>query len=116
MASLKKLSDFVRGDTPVLEFDIATTSGIPIDLTGYTAKITITSNPTPTDMSDALVAKATMTTSGNKASYQLPSSISAQFVPGQTYYGDVEITKAPAETNTYTPIRFTIMALQDYGV
>lgn len=116
MASLKKLSDFVRGDTPVLEFDIATTAGAPIDLTGYTAKITITSNPAPTDMSDALVAKATMTIDGSKASYQLPNSTSMQFVPGQTYYGDVEITKAPAETNTYTPIRFTIMALQDYGV
>lgn len=116
MASLKKLSDFVRGDTPVLEFDIATTAGAPIDLTGYTAKITITPNPAPTDMSGALVAKATMTVNGSKASYQLPNSISMQFVPGQMYYGDVEITKAPAETNTYTPIRFTIMALQDYGV
>ena len=116
MASLKKLSDFVRGDTPVLEFDIATTTGVPIDLTGYTAKITITPNPAPTDMSGALVAKATMTVDGSKASYQLPNSISMQFVPGQIYYGDVEITKAPAETNTYTPIRFTIMALQDYGV
>ena len=116
MASLKKLSDFVRGDTPVLEFGFATTDGTPIDLTGYTAEITITSNAAPTDMSGALVAKATMTIDGNKASYQLPNSISVQFVPGQTYYGDVEITKAPAETNTYTPIRFTIMALQDYGV
>ena len=116
MASLKKLSNFVRGDTPVLEFDFATIDGTPIDLTGYTANITITPNPAPTDMSDALVAKAAMTISGSKASYQLPNSISMQFVPGQTYYGDVEITKAPAETNTYTPIRFTIMALQDYGV
>ena len=116
MASLKKLSNFVRGDTPVLEFDFATTDGAPIDLTGYTAKITITSNPAPDNTSDALVQKATMTIEGNKARYQLPNSISMQFVPGQTYYGDVEITKAPAETNTYTPIRFTIMALQDYGV
>ena len=116
MASLKKLSDFVRGDTPVLEFDFATIDGTPIDLTGYTANITITPNPAPTDMSDALVQKATMTIEGSKARYQLPNSISAQFVPGQTYYGDVELTKAPAETNTYTPIRFTIMAIQDYGV
>ena len=116
MASLKKLSDFVRGDTPVLEFGFATTDGTPIDLTGYNASITITSKPAPTDMSDALVAKAAMTIDGSKASYQLPNSISMQFVPGRTYYGDVEITKAPAETNTYTPIRFTIMALQDYGV
>lgn len=116
MASLKKLSDFVRGDTPVLEFDFATIDGTPIDLTGYTANITITPNPAPTDMSDALVQKATMTIEGSKASYQLPNSTSMQFVPEQTYYGDVEITKAPAETSTYTPIRFTIMALQDYGV
>ena len=116
MASLKKLSDFVRGDTPVLEFDFATIDGTPIDLTGYTANITITPNPAPTDMSDALVQKATMTIEGSKASYQLPNSTSMQFVPEQTYYGDVEITKEPTETNTYTPIRFTIMALQDYGV
>ena len=116
MASLKKLSDFVRGDTPVLEFDFATIDGTPIDLTGYTANITITPNPAPTDMSDALVQKATMTIEGSKASYQLPNSTSMQFVPGQTYYGDVELTKVPAETNTYTIIRFTIMALQDYGV
>ena len=116
MASLKKLSDFVRGDTPVLEFDFATIDGTPIDLTGYTANITITPNPAPTDMSDALVQKATMTIEGSKASYQLPNSTSMQFVPGQMYYGDVEITKEPTETNTYTPIRFTIMALQDYGV
>ena len=116
MASLKKLSDFVRGDTPVLEFDFATIDGTPIDLTGYNASITITSKPAPTDMSDALVAKAAMAIDGSKASYQLPNSVSMQFVPGQIYYGDVEITKAPAETNTYTPISFTIMALQDYGV
>ena len=116
MASLKKLSDFVRGDTPVLEFDFATIDGTPIDLTGYTSTITITSNPAPADMSDALVAKAAMTIDGSKASYQLPNSTSMQFVPGQRYYGDVEITKEPAETNTYTLIRFTIMAIQDYGV
>ena len=113
----QKISSFVRGDTPMLQFNVGNQAdGTPIDLTGYTAEITITPDPAPTSLSGALVAKQPMVIDGNLVSYQITASISSQFVVDQTYYGDVQLTKSPAETNTFTPIRFTIKAVQDYGV
>lgn len=116
MDRLKKLTTFVRGDTPVIEVDVTTDLGEPIDLTDYSAHITITPDEAPTNLNQAIVPKLPMITDGSKARWQLPHSISVQFEPNKTYYGDIELTKSPAELNTYTPIRFTIVALTDFGV
>lgn len=114
---VQKIDSFIRGDTPVIQFNLGNLSdGSPIDLTGYSAFITITPDQAPTSLAGALVAKQPMVIDGNLVSYQLTATISSQFVVDQIYYGDVELIKSPADTNTFTPIRFTVKALQDYGV
>ena len=112
---LDKQEDIIRGDTPLLTFPI-TVGGLPYDLTGWTAKITITSDENPSTNANALVASAPMEVDGNMLSYQLTTTVTKQFIPDTTYYGDIEISKEPVETNTFTPIRFQFEPITDYGV
>ena len=112
---LDKQEDIIRGDTPLLTFPI-TVGGLPYDLTGWNARITITTSETPTSNANALVSSAPMDIDGNVLRYQLTTTTSKQFIPETTYYGDIEISKEPVETNTFTPIRFQFEPITDFGV
>jgi len=110
-----KLDSIVRGDTPLISVPI-TVNGTPFDLTGWDAKITITANPTPTDNTDAIVDKEACTVDENTVSYQLATTVTEGLAPGTTYYGDIELSKSPATTNTFTPLRFSFQVVTDFGV
>lgn len=110
-----KLDNMIRGDTPLLVFPIKVNNQ-PYDLTGWTAKITITANSAPSSNGDALVDKATCDIDENEVSYQITTTVSDQFVVGQQYYGDIELSKSPETSNTFTPVRFSFKVVTDYGV
>lgn len=112
---LPKLAQpIMRGDTPLMRFDLVDSPNI--DLSEWQAYITITPNPAPDNNDDALVAKELMAQDGDSLTYQLTHSISSQFNPEATYYGDIELTKNPEETNVFTVARFMFSVDRDYGI
>jgi hypothetical protein len=114
---LTKLDDFIRGDTPLFVFD-ATVDGTAFDVTDWTGKFTLTANDNPTSNTDAVIQAETMTKNetDNTFSYQLTHTVSAALVPGTKYYFDVQVSKSPAETNTFTIARGTVGIATDYGI
>jgi hypothetical protein len=52
----------------------------------------------------------------NTFSYQVTHTISATLVPGTKYYFDVQVSKDPADTNTFTIARGTVGIATDYGI
>lgn len=114
---LIKLDDFIRGDTPVFVFN-ATIDGEPFDVTDWTGKFTLTANDSPTSNADAVLAAVTMEKDevDNTFSYQLTHTLSSGLTPGTKYYWDVQVSKSPAETNTFTIARGTVGIATDYGV
>lgn len=114
---LTKLDGFIRGDTPLFVFD-ATVDGVAFDVTDWTGKFTLTANASPTNNTDAVIQAETMTKdeTENTFSYQLTHAVSATLTPGTKYYFDVQVSKSPTESNTFTIVRGTVTLVTDYGI
>lgn len=111
-----------RGDTPTLRFTLLgkprKMGGVPVDLTGFEARITITPEQNPKDMSAALVKKAPtqVNPTAGVVEYKLKTAIADLLVPNTYYYGDIQFTSDPVDQNTYTPVRFKFVPVVDYGI
>lgn len=119
---LTQLKPFYRGDTPLFIVPVRVNTDVA-DLTGYTGYITFTTNEDPATNADAFL-HATMTTSvGDTLGlgydgyfyYQFTNTDTEQLDPNSTYYWDVQINKAPENTNNFTIATGTFQPKTDYS-
>jgi hypothetical protein len=119
MATTVKLPSFYRGDTPLLVFPVPEA----YDYTGWTGYITFTVNENPQTNSDAFLHK-TMSFDGTDSLglgypasfyYQMTNTDTESFDPTALYYWDVQINKAPTNTNNFTIASGTFQPRTDYS-
>ena len=117
-----KLKSFYRGDTPLFVVPV-TVSNVVADLTDYTGYITFTTNTDPLTNADAFL-HATMTTSvaddlglgySGYFYYQFTNTDTENFDPNSLYNWDVQINKAPENTNNFTIASGTFQPRTDYS-
>lgn len=85
-----------RGDTYSDKFTITNTDGSPMDITGFSFKMTLNSNPYPTDNSTQL--------------YQLIGSIT------DAVNGVVEFSPTALQANNVGKFRYDVQMTDDLGV
>lgn len=112
---LTKLKSFIRGDTPLLKIPV-TVNGLPADITGYTAQLTITTDPRPVNNTDAFLHVTMVTdTANSQFTHQFTNTETETLDPTATYYMDVQINKSPANTNNFTILRGTFTVDTDFS-
>lgn len=113
---LTKLKSFVRGDTPLLVVPVTVNGAPATGLSDYAAQLTITTNPRPTNNTDAFL-HVTMATDGpnSQFTHQFTNTETELLDPTATYYMDIQINKSPAETNNFTILRGTFTVDIDFS-
>lgn len=105
---------YTRGDTDPLQFRLVDKSGGPIDITGYTFRLTVDSLESPTDptrptATQIFAADGVITDAPNgRFEFAMLVAMSDQ-TPG-TYYYDVERTNG---TSVRTIVKSTFQFIQD---
>jgi hypothetical protein len=119
---LLKLKPFYRGDTPLFVVPV-TISSATADLTGYTGYLTFTTSDNPATNAGAFLHTEMTTSTGDTLGlgysgyffYQFTNEDTEQFDPNSIYYWDVQINKAPQDTNNFTIAAGTFQPKTDYS-
>lgn len=100
-----------RGDTDPIRFTIKQSDGSARDITGWTAKLTVSTNELPTDQVDEVFQLAGTVTDGPGGKLAFPHTGGSEDTSPQLYYFDVE--RDDGTGNTKTIIKSTYLVLQD---
>jgi len=117
-----ELNPFYRGDTPLMIIPVRV-NGVVADLTGYTAYVTFTTVENPTDNTGAFLHAAMTTSVGDTLGlgysgyfyYQFTNTVTENINPDSTYNWDVQMNKAPQNTNNFTIASGTFQPRTDFS-
>lgn len=109
MATLGLTIDRFRGDTYGNVFKIADSNGDPIDITGYTFKMTINSLKEPTDTATQIFQVVGTLVSPSLGTVKFaPSSLQANAIEPGTYYFDIQMTDGAGAIQTVATGKYII--------
>ena len=113
MADLLSDIEWYRGDSYPLELTIKNKStGVAIDITGYSFLLTVNSTKTPTDETDQVFQVVGLVDVDQVANTGVvtftPTTVNTDQTPA-TYYYDVQMTNAASHIKTIAKFKFKIV-------
>lgn len=108
--------DWRRGDSFPITLTVNDSDGNPIDLTGYTFKLTVNSEQDPTDTTNQqfqVVGVVDLDQVTNKGKVSFTPTASDTDLDKATYFYDVEMTDTSSHIRTISPYKAKFKLNQD---
>lgn len=110
MAASNNIKDVIRGDTRQINCTL-TANGQPVDITGWTAFLTVNANSDPTTDAGAIIEKQTtshINPTQGQTGFTLNNSDTQNIVPG-TYFYDIQFKDLAGNITSIPQAEFIVV-------